>query len=353
MSGVSAQTVDFSRALAHVDHAHIGVRRAVRDASIVVAPLVIGYALGLTVPAVLVTVGTLNLLLVAPAYPANADVRVLAVACASNATAFGAGTLVGLLPKWIGLPLIGLGLFLAVRSVRRLAWEGASFIAAVMFAFAVGIPPAPGPIDVLLRPTEIFIGGILGLGALIALTGASRILGRPGPPAPAPVVAGERSSRVATEHAAVVAITATLGLLVGLELGLPRDYWVMLTVLVALRYDLGGTVSYSVARTGGTVIGAGVAFVVTTLTASPWWLFPTLALAAFFAYATRGANYLLYSLGITLTIIVLLNLAYSGGPELAIARVIDTAIGGSLALVAAFLLWEAHARNRPMVPGAA
>ena len=45
-----------------------------------------------------------------------------------------------------------------------------------------------------------------------------------------------------------------------------------------------------------------------------------------------------HSIGIALIIIVLLDLVYSGGPTLAVDRIIPTEIGGFLALAAALAL---------------
>jgi uncharacterized membrane protein YccC len=336
---IEDRSLSFLRDQVRWEPDRIDLRRGALDAVVVVLPLVVGYLLGVAEAAVLVSVGALNLLLVEAPYPGRTPGRVLLVAAGTNAIAFGAGTVVGLLPRLLELPFVALGIFAALWGTRSARWENASFIAAVMFVFAVGVPPTTA-LGIALRPSAVLLGGTWAMSALSVLA-----LFRPRPPRelfePLPALSpvDRARSRAAARHSAAVAATATVGLVIGLALGLPRDYWVMLTVLVALRLDLASTLSYSASRTAGTVVGAAGAYAVTSLTSSPWLLFPVLVATTMLAFATRSVNYLVYAVGITLTVILLLNLVYSGGPSLAIARVIDTIIGGTLALVAAFALF--------------
>jgi uncharacterized membrane protein YccC len=335
---VGTQTLAFSKRLVRLDSRKWDIRRGVLNGALVVAPLVVGFSLGLAVPSVLVTVGALNLLLVETPFPGRTAGRVLLVAAATNALAFGAGSLVATLPRFIELPFVGAGMFLALWTARSRDWEPAGSIAAVMFAFAVGVPPASA-MGLLERPLAVLIGGVWIVSALAVLY--SIFPQRPAdffelrPTAPTLSRPTEQST---TEHCLAVGVTGAIGLLIGIELGLPRDYWVLVTVLVALRPDLATTLAYSSARIVGTVLGAGVAFAVTTLSSSPWVLFPILFGTATLAYITRSVSYVVYSLGITVAIIVLLNLAYSGGPALAVTRIVDTLIGGGLAMAAALVL---------------
>jgi len=340
----------FSHDLVHLEPARLDLRRGALGALVVLAPLIVGFALGIAEAAVLVTIGALNLLLVQLPSPSATRWRVLSVGVVTNAAAFGAGTLVGLAPEAIEIPLIAVAIFLALLGTRAAEWEGASFIAAVMFCFAVGIPPTTLA-GIGLRPAAVLLGGIWSLAVLSTVqllwprfpSGVERLASSPPAPtahAPGRIVA----------HSGAVAVTVVLGLLVGLSLGLPRDYWIMLTVVVALRLDLISTLNYGAARILGTVAGASVAFVVTIWTADPWILFPILALTTAMCLATRGVNYTVYALWITVTIILILNLVYSGGPALAIARVIDTVIGGALALTVATVLsvtLRRHPRTSP------
>lgn len=351
MIDLERRAVRFSRDLAHVNPSNLTVRRGALEAALVVLPLAVGLTLGLAAPSVFVTIGALNLLLVEAPYPARTRSRVLVVAAGTNAIAVAAGTLIGLLPGYLVLPFVAAGIFAALWGTRSPEWENASFIAAVMFALSVGLPSAVGP-GLYLRAAAVAIGGVWVLASLAVLAllrprkdeGAAPLPAVPPPTSPA-------LERTVTLHVAVVAAVATLGLYLGIELGLPRDYWVMIMVLVALRPDLATTLSYSAARIVGTVIGAAGAFVATTLTSEAWILFPVLTGAVWLALSTRSVNQIVYSIGIALAIIVLLNLAYSGGPALAVARVIDTVLGGALALAAALALAGVGSRRNTRAAG--
>ncbi len=344
MSGVGDRAVEVWRGMTRVDLRHFDLRTSLLGAGLVVTPLVVGFLLGLAQPAVLVTIGALNLLLLAEPFPEKTAAKVVATGVLTNASAFAAGTAIATLPVLYELPLVGAGVFVALALARGVEWENAGLIAAVMLAFAVGVPPTTAP-GLFLRPAAVLLGGIWALSALFALSvlGSSLSLVRVGSHR-APTAAPSASGAAVTVHAGVVAATATLGLLLGHELGLPRDYWIVLTVLVALRLDLAATLSFSSRRIVGTIVGAAAAFFVTTLTSDPWILLPVLVATTTLVFASRGVNYVVNAIGITLTVIVLLNLVYSGGPSLALARVIDTVIGGSLALVVSFGLsqWLAH-----------
>lgn len=349
MAGSAARETDFVAGLLRWVRSGVDLRGGARNAALVVIPLIIGFWIGLAEAAVLVTVGALNLLLVETPYPGKTPSRVLLVATGTNALAFAAGTVLGLVPRPVELPFVAIGLFLALWGSRYPRWENVSFIAAVMFTFAVGVPPTTA-LGVILRPGAILLGGLWTLSALTflsALYSARAPAGsRTGPP-PSGIAT---SASAVTVHAAVVAATATAGLWIGLDLGLPRDYWVVLTVLVALRLDLATTVSYSLTRTFGTIVGAAGAYVVTSLTSDVWVLLPALFATTMLTFVTRSVNYIVYSVGITLTIIVLLNLVYSGGPTLAVDRIFDTVIGGALALAAAGALAAGYWRRSRRSP---
>jgi len=335
-----------TRALGHdllvVRSERFDLRIGLRGMILVLAPLLVGYLLGLLEAGVLVTFGTLNLLFVEAPAPAATRSRTLAVGCLANTAGFAAGTLAARAPFGLEVPVAGLAVAVALLAARWPDWQNVSFIAAVMVVIAIGIP-VTNLAGEALRPFAILLGGLFGLTGITIYRLATRAppdaadaTGPAAPPVP---------WRHVGPHAGVVGATVAVGLLVGALLGLPRDYWIMLTVIVALRIDLASTIAFSAARIAGTVGGAAVAFVLTDVTGDPWVLVPILAVATTLCLATRAVNYTVYAVWVTLTVILLLNVAYSGGPTLAVVRVIDTVIGGSLALLAAFALWIVTARH--------
>jgi uncharacterized membrane protein YccC len=101
------------------------------------------------------------------------------------------------------------------------------------------------------------------------------------------------------------------------------------------------TLSFTAMRVLGTIAGAVLGFVTTVLIGAN----APLAIVPMFAFgvgmfSTRNANYIVFTLFLTAFIIVLLNLAYPGDQLLALTRILDTCIGGALALSAGGLMWR-------------
>ena len=134
-------------------------------------------------------------------------------------------------------------------------------------------------------------------------------------------------------------VTAAAVLLAGL-LGLPRGYWVTITVVIILQPYTGATTLRAVQRVIGTVVGG-------MLTAALGAAFhderAILVMAFVFAavsVALIPINYTAFSVFLTPTFVLLAE-ASAGDWHLAGVRVLDTVIGGVLALLGARLLWPA------------
>ena len=138
----------------------------------------------------------------------------------------------------------------------------------------------------------------------------------------------------------MVAVTVAAGLAISEQAGLVRDYWVMLTIISCVRLRAGITLSFTLQRVLGTVAGALVALATTLAIGATWMSVVPLLVFGIGTFSTRNANYVVFTLFLTAFIIVLLNLAYPGNELLALTRVLDTCIGGVLALVAGGVLWS-------------
>jgi len=321
------------------------VRTGLLGAAFVLAPLGVGLAIGQTTGAVLSSLGTLNLFLAdAPIGQTRTRVSVLAAVVGAFAVAFGVGSAVALLPGPIETVLIAVGLTAALYTAMRVGAAGPGLLVAVLFIIPLGLPPTTD-LNVAVRALCVLAGGLWGLAGAFLLRSVPALATRPEGPVHDPVpIAGSHQ----LGYAAAVGATAAVGFLAAHELGLLRDFWVMLTVLVALRPDLAGTFAYATMRIVGTVAGAGLAYFLTVSTTSLPLLAAALALATAVALAIRSMNYILYATAITVVVIGLLNLAYSGGPALAVVRIEDTILGGALAvLTGAFLTFGLRAHRRP------
>ena len=148
----------------------------------------------------------------------------------------------------------------------------------------------------------------------------------------------------AGRHAVRLAAAAGLAELLVHVTALPSSRWVVLTILLVLKPDYASTVSRSVHRSLGTALGAilGVAAAQLGLLGEGGLVVAAGASVAV-AYAVFEVNYLLFSVFLTSFIVVLLEIL--GIPALATAgpRLIDTAIGAALAIVA-FVAWPTWGR---------
>ena len=125
-----------------------------------------------------------------------------------------------------------------------------------------------------------------------------------------------------------------------------HGYWLPMTVMIVLKPDFAATFSRGLARSVGTLLGAGLATLfLAGLRPPPAGLIAlTVALYAV-SVAVLLANYAVYSIGIASLVVVLL--AFTGAPavSLAVDRGFYTVLGAALAL-AAYAVWPTWERRR-------
>jgi hypothetical protein len=139
-------------------------------------------------------------------------------------------------------------------------------------------------------------------------------------------------------YAVALAVTVGLAAATYRLLKFSNGYWIAMTILILLRWELRDTVRLTLTRIIGTMVGAGIAtLIVALLRPSEPILMVLIGAMAWGCYALLRVNYALFSMFITGYIALLF--AFGGLPEPAAAwhRVIATAIGGSVALAAHFL----------------
>ncbi|MEO6925725.1 MAG: FUSC family protein [Rhodanobacter sp.] len=153
---------------------------------------------------------------------------------------------------------------------------------------------------------------------------------------------------VAFRHAVRMAVCLSATLALSRLLKLPHGYWLPMTAAIVLRADFAATFNFGLLRVLGTVLG----LVVTTLLlyispAQPW---AHLALMAALCMAFRylaGAHYGIAVAALTGTVVILLSFEGVASGAAVIDRVINTALGSGIALLAyvAWPTWErTHAR---------
>jgi len=151
---------------------------------------------------------------------------------------------------------------------------------------------------------------------------------------------------VAFRHAVRMAVCLSVALWVSRLLQLPHGYWLPMTAAIVLRPDFAATFNFGLLRVLGTVLGLVLTTVLLHITPDEPWAH--LALMAVLCMAFRylaGAHYGIAVATLTGTVVILLS--FEGvNPGLAVSdRVINTALGCGMALLA-YVAWPTWERGR-------
>ncbi|RCJ27514.1 hypothetical protein A6770_25570 [Nostoc minutum NIES-26] len=144
-------------------------------------------------------------------------------------------------------------------------------------------------------------------------------------------------------HALRLALITTLAELLASVLQLPRGYWITLTALVALKPNFGGTSETTVQRVIGTILGGIIGITLVLLIKNPLAIAICFLLLVFAAMSVRSLSYSIFTILLTPAIILLLDVISAGGWKVGVWRIVDSLIGGILALLGSYLLfprWE-------------
>jgi uncharacterized membrane protein YccC len=129
-----------------------------------------------------------------------------------------------------------------------------------------------------------------------------------------------------------IGIVSALGYTVGLVLGLPRDFWIVVPKILAIRPTSSTlTMTFSSMMIIGTVAGALIATVITLETNNHYLLLALLFSFAVIVFATLGVSITLTQMVLVPFVIILLNLYYPGQWYLPFIRILNVAIGADIA----------------------
>ena len=126
---------------------------------------------------------------------------------------------------------------------------------------------------------------------------------------------------------------------------LKRGYWVTITVIVILQPYTGVTFTRAVQRVIGTVLGALLAAGLGTYFHDPRAILVIATVFVAFCVALMPLNYAAFSVFLTPTFVLLAE-ASAGEWDLAGTRVLNTLLGGALALIGSRLLWPSPELDR-------
>jgi len=150
---------------------------------------------------------------------------------------------------------------------------------------------------------------------------------------------------VVLRHALRLGVAAGAAVALTTALGLPRGYWVTVTVIVLLQPYAPATVTKGLQRIGGTVLGGIAAALIATALRDPRAIMVVAFVLAGLSAAVLQINYGLYSLLLTPTFVLLAEVS-AGDWHLATVRVMNTLLGGALAFTASWMLWPSRERER-------
>lgn len=331
------------RDITKVDRSAFNLAAGLRSAALVAVPLLIGIVTGELAALIYTTLGALNLIN-SEVPKSQAPLRVLFVASFTEALAFGLGTLAQT-TGYVVIPFVGLGVF---AGLMLAIYPRYGFVASqTAIFFAIGARLSGGSVGVVdYRIFFALLGGLwatLGI-AVHRLLGSRRIGSRGMVPAASTISSsgsGQTAAPVRRDtftHAVIVGVASSVGLSIGILLGLNRDFWIIVTIVLALRPGVNTTLDYTVMIVVGTAIGAVAAAVVTLEVTAHYTLLVILFAIAVAFFSTRGMNFALSQIFVTPFIIVLLNIIFPGSWQLAGARVLDVLIGGAVSLATVYVL---------------
>ncbi|MFE9499096.1 FUSC family protein [Streptomyces collinus] len=122
-------------------------------------------------------------------------------------------------------------------------------------------------------------------------------------------------------------------------IGVPRSYWVALTITFVLKPDFGSVFSRALLRALGTVVGLVVAAAVLAEVPPGWWSVPVMLLLAPLIPALTPRGYGYQTAAITPVILLLSDILNHKGTALLLPRLLDSLMGCAIALIAGYLLW--------------
>ena len=148
-------------------------------------------------------------------------------------------------------------------------------------------------------------------------------------------------------HATRVAAAVGAAYAVGVIFHLPQAYWIVFTAIIVVQASVGGTITASLERLGGTVvgglIGVGATYLRAKTTLEEGLVISAAVAVAAFAAAVRPS---LRVAPITAAIVLLGGATSHMGPiTAAFWRVVEIAIGGAVGVAATLVVFPARARR--------
>jgi fusaric acid resistance family protein len=323
----------FFKDITRLDKSAFNLTIGLRAAAFSIAPIILGFAV--QQPALLfASLGAVVLTFTERFIPTIPS-RMLVLVCCTEAAAFGVGTLTATTGHLLSPILLGIGVFVALFAWARTKWAAIGMFTAIVFAVGVGLPgfsiQSAG-----LRTFYSLIGTLWALlGIEIQRFVISHRIQLSGPVSTVAAI-GEKQSmprlEAAVRSALLIGIASALGYTIGLVLGLPRDFWIVITIILAIRPNPNLTITFASMLVMGTIAGSIIAAVITLEISNHYLVLALLFSFAVVLFAVIGVNIILIQLFLVPFIIILLSIYYPGQWYLSLFRILDVAIGGAIAV---------------------
>ena len=333
----------FFKDIGHLDKSAFNLPGGLRAAAFVIAPIIVGFAI--QQPAFLfASLGAVFLAFNERFIP-NIPSRMLLLVCCTEAAALGTGTFIATTGHLLSPILLGIGIFVALFAWSYTKWAAVGMFTAIVFAVGVGLPgysiQSAG-----LRTLLSLMGtlwALLGIEIHRFVISHGTQLSEPGSNVAAAI--DEKQSKPRLEvlrRALLIAIASALGYTIGLVLGLPRDFWIVITIIFAVRPNPNLTITFASMMVMGTIAGALIAAVITLETSSHYLFIALLFSFAAVLFAVIGVNVILIQIFLVPFIIILLSIYYPGQWYLPLVRILDVGIGGTIAIAMVYLKGLKH-----------
>lgn len=149
------------------------------------------------------------------------------------------------------------------------------------------------------------------------------------------------SRSLPARHGLRMGVAAALAVWLSFALDITRGYWATITTLIVLQPYAGATIRKTLQRVGGSVLGGIIAAALAVVARTKLAIAGVMVPFTVAAVAVLPLNYGVFVLLLT-PVFVLLAEPHPGDWGLAGLRVVNTLLGGVIALAAAQLLWPMH-----------
>ena len=326
----------FFKDIRRLDKSAFNLTVGLRAAAFVIAPIILGFAI--QQPALLfASLGAVFLTFTERFIP-TLPLRMLLLVCCIEAAAFGVGTFTATTGHLLSPILLGIGIFVALFAWSYTKWAAVGMITAIVFAVGVGLPGY----SIQSAGLRTFFSLIGTLWALLGIQIHRFVISHRiqlSEPRNAEA-AGEKQLTPRLEalrSALLIGIASALGYTVGLVLGLPRDFWIVITIILAVRSNPNLTITFASMMVMGTIAGSVMVAVITLETSNHYLLLALLFSFAVVLFAVIGVNIILIQIFLVPFIIILLSIYYPGQWYISLFRILDVAIGGAIAVAMVYL----------------